>query len=410
MPKTMDPLAAAPLPGLAHLQGCCEAARLGSVSAAARSVHLSQPAVTQAIGAVEKALGVRLFERTRVGVQSTAAGAVALGRFGRLLARLAEGLAALPGGRVRGDPVLLRSITTTQLAALEAVVRHGGFSAAARALGQSRASVHRATRALEQSLGLPLFEQTSFGMGATRAAAELARVAALAFGEYRQALAEVAALAGDDRGRTVIGALPLARSVLLPRAVLAFMPHHPQHTVSILDGPYDVMLAELRRGGADVLIGALREPPPGGDLVQEPLFDDPLAIVLRAGHPLAGGHRASLRRLARFPWVVARAGSPLRAQFDSLFGGAERPHSLVECNSQVAARGLLLESDCLMLSSANQVHHELQSGELALLPHPRGRHARRIGLTLRRDWRPTPAQQQLLAELRREAQQLPGVP
>jgi LysR family transcriptional regulator, regulator for genes of the gallate degradation pathway len=407
-----DPLehaAAAPLPGLAHLQACCEAARLGSVSAAARSVHLSQPAVTQAIGTVERALGIRVFKRTRLGVQPTEAGAVALGRFGRLLARLTEGLAALPGVRPGSGEALPRAVTTTQLAALMAVVRHGGFSAAARALGQARASVHRATRTLEQSLGVPLFEQTSFGMGATRAAAELARVAALAFGEYHQALAEVAALDGDDRGRTVIGALPLARSVLLPRAVLAFMPRHPQHTVSILDGPYDVMLAELRRGGADVLVGALREPPPGGDLVQEALFDDPLAIALRAGHPLAGRQKANLRQLAQFPWVVARAGSPLRAQFDSLFSGVEPPRSLVECNSQVAARGLLLESDSLMLSSANQVHHELESGELALLAHPQGRHARRIGLTLRGDWRPTPAQQQLLAELRRQARRLSGL-
>jgi DNA-binding transcriptional LysR family regulator len=376
------------------------------VSAAARAVHLSQPAVTQAIGAVERAFGVQLFERTRVGVRPNAAGAVALERCARLLARLAEGLAGLPGARARGGQALLRSITATQLGALMAVVRHGGFSAAARALGRARASVHRATRALEQALGVPLFEQTSFGMGPTRAAAELARVAALAFGEYSQALAEVAALAGGDRGRTVIGALPLARSVLLPRTVLAFMPGHPQHTVSILDGPYDVMLAELRRGGADMLVGALREPPPGADLVQEPLFDDPLAIALRAGHPLAGRPRASLRRLARFPWVVARAGSPLRAQFDSLFRGMEPPRSLVECNSQVAARGLLMESDCLMLSSANQVHHELEAGELALLPHPLGRHARRIGLTTRRDWRPTPAQQHLLSILRAQAQHL----
>jgi DNA-binding transcriptional LysR family regulator len=243
-------------------------------------------------------------------------------------------------------------------------------------------------------------------MGPTRAAGELARVGALAFGEWAQAVAEVAALAGDDRGRTVIGALPLARSVLVPRAVLAFMPLHPQHTVSILDGPYEAMVAELRHGGADLLIGALREPSPGEDLVQELLFDDPLAIVLRASHPLAGRRHVTLRRLAQYPWVVARPGSPLRQQFELMFQGVAQPPARVECNSQVAARGLLLESDCLMLSSANQVHHELAAGELALLAHPLGRHARHIGLTTRRDWRPTTAQQQLLVALRAQARLL----
>jgi DNA-binding transcriptional LysR family regulator len=166
------------------------------------------------------------------------------------------------------------------------------------------------------------------------------------------------------------------------------------------------MLADLRRGAADLLVGALRVPLPGNDIIQEHLFDDPLALALRAGHPLARRRRVGLRQLAQYPWIVARPGAPLRGQFDAVFSGSDgvAPTTTVECNSMIAARGLLLASDCLMLSSANQIHHELQGGELVLLPHPLGPRVRNIGLTMRRDWRPTPAQQALLDALRDQAQ------
>src|SRR5204863_69537 len=85
---------------------------------------------------------------------------------------------------------------------------------------------------------------------------------------------------GARGGSTVIGAMPLARSVLVPRAVLEFAALRPEHAISILDGPYESMLAALRRGSADVLIGALRDPIPFDDILQEHLFDDPLAIVV----------------------------------------------------------------------------------------------------------------------------------
>ena len=56
-----------------------------------------------------------------------------------------------------------------------------------------------------------------------------------------------------------------------------------------------------------------------------------------------------------------------------------------------------------MLLSALQVHQELLSGQLVTLPHPQGRVVRTIGLTTRRDWRPTAAQQELIDAVRRAA-------
>ena len=109
--------------------------------------------------------------------------------------------------------------------------------------------------------------------------------------------------------------------------------------------------------------------------------------------------------MARYPWIVPREGSPLRRQFEELFDRAavNAPAQLIECNSMVAARELLLDSDCVTLLSARQVRREIDAGMLVALPHPEGRVTRAIGLTLRRGWRPTAAQQDFLAVLRRHA-------
>jgi LysR family transcriptional regulator of gallate degradation len=386
---------------LRHLQAFREVARLGSVSAAARAVHISQPAVTQAIAGLERYFGSALLLRRSTGVTLTPAGEVCLARVERSMSQIRDALAEAARG---GGADVVRRVRYNQLDALGAVVEHGNFSIAARARKLSQPSVHRAARDLERLLAVPLFEKTSFGVRPTRDAETLARRVKLAFAEIEQARAEIHALGGTESGRTVIAALPLARSYLLPAALLEFTQQHPGHGVAIIDGTYEHLLSGLRSGESDILIGALRDPAPSSDVIQEHLFDDPLAIVCRTGHPLTR-RRVSIAALRKYQWIAPRAGSPLRANFDALMtaAGMNCQSPPLECNSLAAARAFLLESDRIMLMSAHQIHYEMQAGVLAALPHPEGKVVRPIGLTLRRDWHPTPNQQTLLDILRRTA-------
>jgi DNA-binding transcriptional LysR family regulator len=60
---------------LVQLRHFCEAARVGSMSEAAKRLHVSQPALSASITALERDLGVGLFERVpRKGVRLTRAG------------------------------------------------------------------------------------------------------------------------------------------------------------------------------------------------------------------------------------------------------------------------------------------------------------------------------------------------
>ncbi|WP_066710615.1 LysR substrate-binding domain-containing protein [Curvibacter delicatus] len=65
---------------LRHLELLVVLAESGTMRVAASRLHLSQPAISKMLMEVEEGLGVRLFERSRQGVQPTGAGAAAVHR------------------------------------------------------------------------------------------------------------------------------------------------------------------------------------------------------------------------------------------------------------------------------------------------------------------------------------------
>ena len=72
------------------LQHASTLARHRNYARAAEALDMSQPALSRSIAGLEKALGVRLFDRTRQGVAPTAFGERLLTRGGELLTNAAE--------------------------------------------------------------------------------------------------------------------------------------------------------------------------------------------------------------------------------------------------------------------------------------------------------------------------------
>ncbi|RBB02212.1 LysR family transcriptional regulator, partial [Xanthomonas oryzae pv. oryzae] len=175
----------------------------------------------------------------------------------------------------------------------------------------------------------------------------------------------------------------------------------PGASVQVVEGPYDELLAHLREGGLDLLIGALRDPLPVRDVLQEPLFDDEPVIVARSGHPLAGQAYA-FAQLLDYPWVIAAAGTPVRARWEQLFRGhqLEPPPLRIECGAELTVRGLLLEDDWLTLMSRDQFVFERLAGLLAEIGSAGPQLRRQIGMTIRSDWYPTRAQSAFVQTLR----------
>ncbi|HTU13407.1 MAG TPA: LysR family transcriptional regulator [Allosphingosinicella sp.] len=387
---------------LRHLRAVAAIRRCGSVSRAAGEVALSQPAVTQGVAKLEEQLGARLFERGPAGMTPTPAGDRLGERIEAAAAALAAAFESIRGGSRGGFGGTANLVTTSQVRALLALAAAGSFVDAAQASHLSQPSLHRAVRDVERLSGVALVERRGRGVRLTGAGQRLARGFSLAVAEIQAALDELGTLAGADAGRIRIGAMPLARSHLLPLAIARFHARSPAILIDVEEGPYGELIERLRDGRLDLLIGALRDPSPGPDVVQEALFDDRLVVVARAGHPLTRARVPGPARLAAFPWVIARHGTPLRAVWKGLFeeAGVPVPAAPIACGSVTTIRTLLGESDFLTLLSPQQIRPELDAGLLAVIGGPIERTRRPIGLTLRADWRPTAAQAQFLDLLR----------
>ncbi len=389
---------------LRHLRVLLAVADEASITGAAERFKVSQPAVTQMLRKLEEQAGGPLFDRTSRGFVLNERGAVLAARLGRAFAQLDAALAQI-------SPRLTGLVTSGQLQALIAVHDTSSFTLAAKALDRAQPTVHRAVSQLEQEVGAPLFERTAHGLIPSRACGALVPRARLALSELDQADMELGEFDGTETGRIVIGTLPLSRSVLLPRALAAFRQARPKIRISVLDGTHDMLLAGLRRGDIDIMLGALRSQAPAPDVRQEALFQDRFAVVARPGHPLVGKGPICTSQLRCFPWIVPGPGTQLRHQFEALFRRSELPlpESLIEAGFILLIREYLDLSDALAFTSGRQAAPELDRRYLVQLPLAETLPLREIGLTLREGWLPTRAQQLMLDCLRGAARGLPDV-
>ncbi|HEX4266778.1 MAG TPA: LysR family transcriptional regulator [Steroidobacteraceae bacterium] len=387
-----------------HLRVVAAVARWGGARGAAERVSLSPPAISQAITAVERAVGEKLFDRTARGMFPTEAGQVFAVRIERAIGYLNTGAQTIavrkPGSA--SDAFLSRLATTVQLRAVVGVIEHGGYAPAARHLGVTQPNVHRAIRDLEKMMERRLFQPSRFGASPTPEALVLARYTQLAFREIELGLEELRGLRGLQDGSIRIGALPLLRTRILPIAVTRLVEQYPDAQVTIMDAPYGELLNHLRHGRIDLILGALRDPSPGSDLQQEEFFREPLAIVVRAGHPLLKSRALDVARLVKLEWIAPPGPTPARAHFAEFLRrrGLPLPKRIIECSSFITTRDLLVRGDRVALLSASQIDHEALAGELAIAVAELPGTERPIGVCTRADWSPTRMQAHFLALIR----------
>ncbi|MDH5798698.1 MAG: LysR substrate-binding domain-containing protein, partial [Paracoccaceae bacterium] len=260
----------------------------------------------------------------------------------------------------------------------------------------------RAARDLEKILDLKFYVKTLQGYDLTRSATMIARAARLMFAELDQAIMEIAEWQGKDSSEITIGGLPLARSTILPQTLSRLSRARPKMRIRVVEGPYSDLLHALRHGEIDVVVGALRFPPPADDVVQETLFKDRLGVFAGPNHPLAHKGKLNIDDLALYPWVMPHSETPTRAIFERFMAALATPEhrNVIETSSMVLVRSLLQDNEHLTMLSVNQMHFDEDAGSVCRLPVELEDAPRPIGVTSRTDWHPTSAQSEFLEILR----------
>lgn len=392
---------------LRHLRAFSAVAAAGSVAAAAEALYRVASAVTRSVLDLEAALGRPLFDRRARGMALNAYGELVLVRALRIEREFEEARTQLVarGGMDGGADVhsLFTSILNgRRLAVVASLAQKRNMPAVAREFGITQPAISSALKDLESGLGVALFTRTARGLSPTPAGEIVAFYFKRVLSELRHIGPDIAASEGSLQGSVTVGALPLGRTQILPLSIASLLARHPQLHVSTVESPYDALAASLRSGDIDFILGALRHNPGEvKDLQQQPLFEDRISVIARAGHPLAREKRIDFRMLREARWTLSRQGSPSRELLERFFSNARQapPLPAVETGDLAVLRGLLLESDMLTAISPHQLRYEIRDGSLVVLDFPLEETRREIGLTQRLGAFPSPGARALMEEI-----------
>jgi DNA-binding transcriptional LysR family regulator len=168
------------------------------------------------------------------------------------------------------------------------------FGRAAQQLGVSQPPLSQQIRALEDELGVRLFERSSRRVQLTEAGRVFLDEARATLAHADHAIDVAKRAARGDFGKLTIGFNPSAPFVpVVGRAIFEFRQHHPEMRIELLELSAGAQVAALTAGEID--ISFLRGPtaptlPPG--IAATRVLEERLYVAMRSDHPLA--RKASL--------------------------------------------------------------------------------------------------------------------
>ena len=166
------------------------------------------------------------------------------------------------------------------------VADQSSFSRAARILGVKQSAVSRRIQALEDELGVSLFERQSNGVRPTIAGQRFLERTRSAIPEIDLAIKNATSAGRGAEGMIRIGVLPSLLSGCLRDVLAEFREAQPRVIFDFFDGPPQKLIARIMERRLDVAFVVSGTPTPGCDA--EALWSAGICVALPDRHPLAG--------------------------------------------------------------------------------------------------------------------------
>lgn len=266
-------------------------------------------------------------------------------------------MAASVGLRTRTTDEVFSRLKLRHLTLLVEVAARGNIVHAASSLNVAQPAATKIIRNLEAALGRRLFQRISHGVVPTHYGEVVVRRARRILGEVHHTGEELQALSQGMTGHVTVGTLLAAAPSLLPHGIVALKRERPEISFSLVEDSNEKLMAMLRLGDLDCVVGYLSGRAPEADLVQEILCHEPVAITVRRDHPLAGKAVVTLDDLQAQQWIMPPAETALRRQLELCFRSAGRalPREAVESISILANFSMLKATDMVAALPCNVV-------------------------------------------------------
>lgn len=167
---------------------------------------------------------------------------------------------------------------------------------AAQRIGLTQPAISKTLKDLETILGVALLHRDRGGIALTREGAVFRQFAEQSLAALSHGVTSLDAISQGSAVPIRIGALPSVAGALLPDAVLRFADLSPATPVMVEDGPINAIIAKLRAGDLDLVIGRLGSPALMSGLSFTLLYAEQVVFAVAADHPQA--RQANLSQLS----------------------------------------------------------------------------------------------------------------
>jgi DNA-binding transcriptional LysR family regulator len=273
----------------------------------------------------------------------------------------------------------MHEINSRRLSHLVALAEEGSFARAAGRVHLSQPALSRSIQALEDELGMKLFDRAARGVAMTAAGRLLVDRARRVLFETRCLFRDVELLKAHELGEVRIGMGPYPSVILLPDLLIEFSRRFPKIKVSIELGEGDALVDKLRAEQIDFLVTDRRVPPVTPDVALHRLRRHEGAWFARPDHPLLTRGAVPIAALRDFPLVSVSLPAFMKDALHRLlkFRAHEEIPLQVECNDVAVLKAVVARTDAVLFATASAVWRDLEARQLARIPLT---HATKLGL------------------------------
>ncbi len=259
----------------------------------------------------------------------------------------------------------MKNVTLKQLRLVRAAHEKGSFAAAAEATHVTPPAVTMQIKALEEDIGLPLFERDGPRLVPTAAGQELIDAARRIDAVLTDARESLDVMRRIDGGRVTVGVVSTAK-YFAPGMLAAFMRLHPKVELNLVVGNRSEVLNRFLAGDVDLAI--MGRPPEDAPVESITIGAHPHVIVAAVDDPLVQEAEVEPHRLADRVFLVREPGSGTRTLMERfLHKVGIHPKIGMEIGSNETIKQAVIAGLGLTFISAHTVAAEIEDRRLAVV-------------------------------------------
>jgi len=241
------------------------------------------------------------------------------------------------------------------------------FNRAADVLHYAQSTVSAQIKALEDELGVPLFDRLGKQIVLTDSGEKLLKYSRRLLAIHEETYAEVKGRT-ELRGSLTIRIPQTIATYYLPPLLVKFHECYPRVRFEFLSCTVHPLAQELSAGTIDLAF-LMTESVQAASLQSEVLGFEDLALVTHAGHPLAREPSVSFRDLQGQTLLYAKTDCDYPIRFQRMLAEEKiKLSTTLEFNSVEAVKQCVMAGLGITLMPAVAVRREVESGSLTILP------------------------------------------